>query len=186
MARGNDGAHVISIQTVVDKNIMDALERAKPALLKRALRRSVKPNAKPALAAVKAATPVLSGKLQASWGIVPFFAPNTGEVGVTIEPKSSYTFTDTDGNKRLVTRRGRANKSVLRAEAKGITVDRKDPWRYAYGIEFGVSPKGRLTRRAGGAKMLEKGAQAGAQPFILGVTKDLQTFITAGTDPAET
>lgn len=171
---------MIEVTTGIDPSIQRALAKAEMGPLRRFLRKSTKGGARPVLAAVRERTPVLTGKLRASWGIKSFYDSRTGSVGVTVEPRSSFTFRDEAGNKRLVTRRGRAHKSVIAAAEKGITVDRDDAWKYAYGVEMGHSPKGRLTRRAGGAKMLEKGIQTGEQSFITTVSDDLWKYIASG------
>jgi hypothetical protein len=170
---------MIKVDVKADGSITRALRQAEPGPMRRMLRKSTKQGAKPMLAAVKAGTPVKSGKLRASWATAPFFDGRTGSVGVTIEPRSSFTFKDTSGNKRLVTRRGKAHKSVLAAAAKGVAVDRADAWKYAYGIETGHSPKGRMTRRAGGAKMLERSLRPGAGPFTSTVLDDTRKHIAA-------
>lgn len=170
---------MINVQVKADPSIMRALRQAEVGPMRRMLKKSTKQAAKPMLAAVKAATPVKSGKLRASWSTSSFFDGRTGAVGVTIEPRSSFTFRDSQGNKRLVTRRGQAHKSVVAAVAKGIAVDREDAWKYAYGIETGHSPKGRLTRRAGGAKMLERSLTPGANPFVTTVMDDTRKHIAS-------
>jgi hypothetical protein len=170
---------MIVVEIKADRSIQRALATAQMGPLRKMLRKSTKQGAKPMLASVKAATPVKSGKLRASWASHAFFDGRTGSVGVTIEPRSSFTFKDTGGNKRLVTRRGRAHKSVLAANAKGVAVDRADAWKYAYGIEIGHSPKGRMTRQAGGAKMLERSVRPGAGPFTTTIHDDVRKHIAA-------
>ena len=117
--------------------------------------------------------------MQRLWGLSAFFDSRTGSVGVSIEPRSTFSFSDTDGNKRMVTNRGRSHKSVIAAKAKGKDIDRESPWKYAFGIETGHSPKGRMTRAAGGAKMLERSIRPSSGPFISAITDDLRKHIAA-------
>lgn len=170
---------MIGVEVKADGSILRALRSAEPGPLRKMLRKSTKQGARPMLASVKAATPVKSGKLRASWSTSAFFDGRTGSVGVTIEPRSSFTFKDTGGNKRLVTRRGKAHKSVIAAAAKGVAVDGATAWKYAYGIETGHSPKGRMTRSAGGAKMLERSLRPGAGPFTTTIMDDTRKHIAA-------
>lgn len=170
---------MIRVELKADASITRALRNAERGPLRRMLSKSTKTNAKPMLAAVKAATPVKSGKLRASWATHSFFDGRSGSVGVTIEPRSSFTFKDAGGNKRLVTRRGKAHKSVLAAAAKGMSVDGATAWKYAYGIETGHSPKGRMARRAGGAKMLERSVRPGAGAFTAAIFNDTRKHIAA-------
>jgi Bacteriophage HK97-gp10, putative tail-component len=170
---------MINVEIKADPSIQRALATAQMGPLRKMLRKSTRAGAKPMLAAIKAATPVKSGKLRASWGLSPFFDGRTGSVGVTIEPRSSFSFSDSEGNKRLVTNRGRAHKSVVAATAKGKTVDRDSAWKYAFGIETGHSPKGRMSRHAGGAKMLERSVRPGADPFTTTINDDVRKHIAA-------
>ncbi len=170
---------MISVDTKIDGSIIRALRSAEPGPLRRMLRKSTKQAARPALDLVRAATPVKSGRLRASWSTHAFFDGRTGSVGVTIEPRSTFTFRDESGAKRLVTRRSAAHKSVMSAMGKGVAVDRATAWKYAFGIEMGHSPKGRLTRIAGGAKMLERSTRPGAAPFFATVSDDVRKHIAS-------
>ena len=171
---------MMTAQWKLDKSATDALARAEARPMRRMLARSTKAGSRQALAAVKAATPVVSGRLRASLGIVPFFDSASGSVGVTIEPRSTFSFTDSAGSRRMTTNRGRGNKSVARAQSRGRSIDRTSPWQYAFGIETGRRPKGRLARRAGGAEMLQTGIRAGYRQFFSQVESDTLRFITTG------
>lgn len=170
---------MIQVNIKADGSIIRALRQAEAGPLRRMLSKSTKQNAKPTLAAVKAGTPVKTGKLRASWGASAFYDRRSGSVGVTIEPRSSFSFKDESGGKRLVTNRGRAHKSVVAAQAKGRAVDRGSPWKYAFGIETGSSPKGRLARVAGGAKMLERSIRPNADQFTSAIMGDTRKHIAA-------
>jgi hypothetical protein len=163
-----------------DPQLKRSLERANPRQLRSLLRRSTRKAARPVLEAAKQATPVKTGRLRASLGMVALQDSATGEIGVSIEPRASFSFRDTAGNRTVVTRRRRLSNSQIRSVSRGANVDRTSPWMYAYGIETGLKPKGKMARWAGGARMLGNALRSQSQSFFRTVGDDAFRFITTG------
>lgn len=171
---------MITARLEIDADTRATFARTDARQMRRALGKFTRKGSKRALEAVKAATPVRSGRLRASWGQVAFMDRTSGTVGISIEPRTSFGFTDAGGTRRIVTKRRRLKRSQARAVARGASLDRASPWFYAYGIETGQKPRGRLARRAGGALMLNAGFRSGYPTFFRDVADDVVRFVATG------
>jgi len=198
---------MIELRSIVDPKIAEVLARGQGKDFVNLLRRSVRARAKPALAAAKAATPVKTGRLQASLGIMGLTTPSEGTVSAVIMPRDEFSFNSVapqrtakplqgpditskeratyaralrSARKHLVISAKTKQARIDQAMVRGRTIDSSAPYLYAFGIETGKRADGTIARKAGGAKMLERGTNDGSAPFIRDVPQDAFDFITTG------
>jgi hypothetical protein len=175
---------MIKTTLTVDKTITDALHRGDPDQLRKMLRRSINRRAKPVLASVLSLTPFQSGKLQASLGITMREGMRGAEIMAGIGVKDNITFFD-GGRKTLVTSQRKAVNAAKFAARRGLSnATQRTAFQYIWGIETGRTRKGRLARRAGGAKMLERGLDREAQSYLDGMGDDVLKHVTLITPTA--
>lgn len=96
--------------------------------------------------------PVHTGRLGASLGVAVSSDPRRGMIFARLGPRLRFSFTS-GGVKRAV---GATRKQRERLRTRGVTIERTFPHIYAHGIEFGRDRRGRLRRKAGGARFLER------------------------------
>jgi hypothetical protein len=167
---------MISITSTVDRGIDRMFDRTTGAAFLNMLRRQVRARAKPALAAAKAATPVKSGRLQASLTIFGHQTPSQGLISAVIRPRDDFTYTSRGGIRSLVVGSKTSAKRIAKMRKRGGRIETgNQPWIYARLIEEGLFPDG-TRRRTGGAHMLQKGMRSGADAFMTGIAKDAFAF----------
>ena len=176
---------MIRITAEASPELQQRLANVTPDRLVKFLRGSVKRESQPAVRVAQIAAPVRSGLLRQSLGATVKVNRRMGEVFAIVGPRDNTVGIDLDGNLTVYT--STSLKSLMRNDAKKLralhkkgitTVNQRTPFKYVYGIEWGVRRNGRLARHAGGAKMLERAYQQGSQPFIDGLARDLDTFLT--------
>jgi hypothetical protein len=170
----------------IDPSIAAALERVKPESLLKAMRGWVRVQAQPTVYAIKQATPVDTGDLAESFGAQIRYNAHNGEVFATIGPRTDFITTDAAGMKTLRTTESvralarHGGRDVIKAARRGVTVITENgPAKYEYLIETGVDHKGRIARKAGGARMVEAGFAATEESFIRVIGEDAFTFISS-------
>ena len=166
----------------VDKSVTDALHRTgDPEQLRKMLKRNVGKRARPVLARVMEYTPHRSGLLQASLGITMREGMRGGEIMAGVGVKDNITFM-AGGRKILVTSQRKVRKAAQAAARRGLgAASQRTAFKYVWGIETGFKRSGRLARRSGGAKMLERGLSSEADAYIDGLGQDVMQHITQNT-----
>jgi hypothetical protein len=172
-----------TIRVEVGKDLSDLLARSsdKAGIVKR-LKRTVPKNAAPTLNAVKQNTPFHKGQLIASLGLTNKTNAKSGEVYTIVGVKDNISVT-MGGQKTLFTSQ-KLKRAVKTAASKGIgQVSSATAFKYIRRIESGFTAKGKLGRRAGGAHMLERGAQSTGPRFTDQVGNDMLAYILQASEP---
>jgi hypothetical protein len=166
----------------VDPSVHAALHRAGDGeSIRKMLRKNIAKRARPVLAAVLARTPYRSGLLQASLGITMREGMRGGEIMAGVGVKDNITFMAA-GRKMLVTSQRKVAKAAKAAARRGLgAATQRTAFQYIWGIETGYKRSGRLARRSGGAKMLERGLSTEATAYMDGIGQDVLQHITKNT-----
>lgn len=145
----------------------------------RLLKRSVPAHARPTLAAVLARAPVLKGQLQASLGITTKTNPQNGEVYSIVGIRDNVVVWS-GGTKTLFSSLKIKRSARMAANRGAGAISRRTAFKYIRGLETGVRANGKIARRAGGTKMIERGASDTADGFIDGVSADMFDYLLNG------
>ena len=144
--------------------------------LRRAAISAVQRGLKPMLQTAKRLVPMDSGRLRASLGVsVQVRRRKDGAIG-RIGPRRDFRFTGKGRlkGKKLVAGTG---KQRDRAVAKGYSQDQTNVNRYARVIEFGVDKSGRIRRKAGPARFMQRALTSQKQAAIDAVAAELRSRV---------
>ena len=137
-------------------------------------RRTVRSMMSPVLRDAKAATPVDSGLLRTSIGLLARTSRGSGSHTARVGTRANVSFRDKRTKQLMVSGRG---KHAERWKSKGATVTKRTANQYAGGIEFGTKASGKVARAAGGVMMLNRAMQSHTSSIIANFERILRQEI---------
>lgn len=141
-------------------------------------KRAVREEMKPVLRDARAATPVVSGRLRKSIGLLTEQSRRRGSQIARVGARRNVAYTHKKTRQKRVTGRG---KMVTRRVAQGYALDKYSVNHYAGFIEFGTrtGKSGVIRRKAGAAHMLNRSMDRHRARILRSIKSTLRREIDA-------